>query len=299
MSTALDGVDVVHIRVDVFRIVGVIHDGHLDGDALLLGLQVNDVINQMCAMAVDIAHKLLQSVFGMESFLFCLAFLVRTQVAQCDGDAGIQIGQLTHTTSHDVVFVFGGGEDGGIGPELLTRTRFVGVAHNLHVIERLSLLVFLLIDMAVAIDLRCHVLRQGVHTADAHTMKSTRDLVTALVELTAGMQHSHHHFQSALVHLLMFIHRDTTSVVLHGDGVVFIDGYFDVFAVSCHRLVDGVVHSLVHQMVQSFFTDVTNIHSRALADGFESFQHLNVTGRVVILVVLNVCHFCFLKSLLL
>ena len=45
MGTALDGVDVIDIRVDVFAVVGVLHDSYLDGDALLLGLQIDNIVD--------------------------------------------------------------------------------------------------------------------------------------------------------------------------------------------------------------------------------------------------------------
>ena len=90
---------------------------------------------------------------------------------------------------------------------------------------------------------------------------------------------------------LVFVHRDATSVVLDGYGFVFIDGHFYVGAISCHRLVDGVVHGLIHQMVQSFLAYVADIHRRSLAHGFKSFEHLNVTGGVIACVVLCISHF--------
>ena len=277
MGTTLDGVDIVDVGVDVLRVVGIVHNGHLDGYALLLGLQIDDVVDQVGAVAVDVAHELLQSVLGVEGLLLGLAFLVGAQVGQVDGDAGIQVGQLTHAACDDVPLVGGGGEDGGIGPELLAGTRFVGVAHNLHVVERLSLFVFLLVDVAVAEHLREHVARQGVDAADADAVQTARYLVAALVELTAGMQHGHDDLEGRLVHFLVLVDGDASAVVLHGDRVIFVDGYLDVLAVTGHCLVDRVVDGLVHQVVKTFLADVANVHCRALADGLEAFQHLNIT----------------------
>ena len=131
MGTTLDGVDIIHIRVDILRIVGIVHDSHLDGDALLFGLQVDHVVEQMGAVTVDILHKLLQSVLGVESLLLGLTLLIRTQVGKHDGDAGIQVCQLTHALSDGVVVVYRSGEDGWIGPELLTGTSQLCLTHHL------------------------------------------------------------------------------------------------------------------------------------------------------------------------
>ena len=224
-------------------------------------------------------------------FRYGFSVLVGAQVGERDGDAGIQESQFTHALGYGRVIIYGGGEDAGIGPELLARAGLVGIAHNLHVVERLSLLVFLLVDVTVAIYLRHHVRRKCVHAAHTHAVESARHLVGALVELTAGMQHGHHHFERALVHLLVLIYRNAAAVVHYGDGIIFVDGYLYVCAVTGHCLVDRVVHGLVHQVVQTFFGDVSNIHCRAFAHGFQALKHLDVTGGIVVSVVLIFCHF--------
>ena len=238
MGAALDGVDVVHVGVDVLRVVGVVHHGHLDGNALLLGLQVDDIVEEVGAVTVHVAHELLQALLGVEHFrLAQVALLVGTQVGQRDGDAGVQVGQLAHALGNDVVLISGGGEDGAVGPELLARTGLV--------VEGLALLIFLLVDVAVAEHLRLHVGGEGVDARHAHAVQTARHLVGAFVELTACVQHGHHHFQGTLVHLLMLVHGNTAAIVLHGDAVILVDGHFDMRAIAGHRLVDRVVDGLV------------------------------------------------------
>ena len=78
-----------------------------------------------------------------------ITLLVRTKVSQRDGDTSIQVSQLTHTLGDDVILIFCSGEDGAIGPELLTGTCLIGVAHDLYIVEGLTLLVLLLVDMAI------------------------------------------------------------------------------------------------------------------------------------------------------
>ena len=109
-------------------------------------------------MTVHVAYKLFQSLLGVEHLrLAKVAFLVGAQVGQRNGDASIQVGQLAHTTGNDVIFKFGGSEDAAIGPELLARTCFVGIAYNLHVVQGLSLFILLLVDVTVAVYLRQHM----------------------------------------------------------------------------------------------------------------------------------------------
>ena len=59
MGTAFYGVDVVYVRVDVLRIVGVIHYCHLDRYALLLGLEVDYVVEEVRTVAVYVPYELL------------------------------------------------------------------------------------------------------------------------------------------------------------------------------------------------------------------------------------------------
>ena len=42
--------------------------------------------------------------------------------------------------------------------------------------------------------------------------------------------------------------------------------------------VDGVVDNFVDEVVETFFTDVADVHGRALAHCFEAFQYLDVAG---------------------
>ena len=125
-------------------------------------------------------------------------------------------------------------------------------------------------------------------------MQTAAHLVGAFVELTTGMEHRHNDLQSRLVHLLMLVYGDTTTIVLDGDGVIFVDGYFNMCTIAGHRLVDRVIDGLVDQRVQPLFADVTNVHGRAFAYGFQSLEHLNITrGIVLFLIQLFFCHFLF------
>ena len=104
--------------------------------------------------------------------------------------------------------------------------------------------------------------------------------------------HRHHDLEGALVHLLVLIDGDTASIVLDGNGVIFIDRYFDMRTIAGHRLVDRVVDGLVDQMVKTLLADVTDVHSGAFAYGFQTLEHLNIArGIILFLVQLFFCHF--------
>ena len=99
-------------------------------------------------------------------------------------------------------------------------------------------------------------------------MQTTADLIRAFVKLAASVQNGHYYLQGRLVQLLVLINRDASTVVLYGNALVFVDGYFNMCTVTCHGLVDRVVDGFVHQVVKAFFADVANVHGGALANGF-------------------------------
>ena len=88
----------------------------------------------------------------------------------------------------------------------------------------------------------------------------------------------------------VLVYGYSSPIVLHGYGVIFVNRYFDVATITGHSLVDGVVHGFVNEVMQALFADVSNVHRRAFAHRFQAFKHLDVTGRVVVLVVLIFYH---------
>ena len=111
------------------------------------------------------------------------------------------------------------------------------------------------------------------------------------------MEYSHNDLQSRFVLLGVHVYGDTAAVVLNGYRAVLVYGYLNVCAVAGHGLVDGVVHYLIYQVVQTFFADVTDIHCRAFAHCFQTLQNLDVLRGIVGLSVVDlVCHFMHFKT---
>ncbi len=174
VSTTLDGVDIINVRVDILRIVVIVEQSYLNRNACLLSLQAYRVTNNRSTVAVNVAHKLLQSLLSVEHLrLAQITLLVRTQIGQRDSNTCIKECEFAHTTSHDVILIHSLSEDSSIRPELLTSTALVGLAHYLYRVERLTHLIFLLVDLTVAEHLGEHVRRKSVNTAHTHTVQTT------------------------------------------------------------------------------------------------------------------------------
>ena len=61
------------------------------------------------------------------------------------------------------------------------------------------------------------------------------------------------------------------------------DLHGNLVAVAGQGLVDGVVHDLVHQVVQAALRRGADIHAGALADGLQALQHLDLRAAVLVL----------------
>ncbi len=105
MGSTLYGIDVVYIGVYILAIVRIIHYSDFDWNALLFRFQINYIIKEMCAVTVYVTHEFLESLFGMEHFLTCLAFFIGTHIGKGDCYAGIQICQFPHALCDDVIFI--------------------------------------------------------------------------------------------------------------------------------------------------------------------------------------------------
>ena len=79
----------------------------------------------------------------------------------------------------------------------------------------------------------------------------------------------------------MQVGGDTAPVVTDGDGVVVVQNDVDVVAVVGHRFVDGVVHDLVDEVVESALVGAADVHARPPAHGLQAFEDLDVACGVL------------------
>ena len=91
-------------------------------------------------------------------------------------------------------------------------------------------------------------------------MKTSGHLVTVLAELTSGMENRKNDFQRGPVLFRMHSGRNSSSVILYTNGVIF--GYrdFDMITIAGHSLIYTIVNYLIYKMMKTAHTDVSNIH---------------------------------------
>ncbi len=199
-----------------------------------------------------------------------------------NANATVQVGQFTQACSKDIVLVDRFIENASIWLEGDDSTPVVRVPNLLHGVQGLTNGVLLLVFLAIAVNVHVQMGRQSVHTGYTHTVQTARNLVGILVKLTPCVQDGHDHFEGRTVFLRVHGHGDAATVVLNGDRIAFVDGYFYGCGMAGKRFVNGVVHNFIDQVVQTFLTHIADVHRGAFTNGFESFQDLD-TIRAVLL----------------
>ena len=80
----------------------------------------------------------------------------------------------------------------------------------------------------------------------------------------------------------MDVGGNAAAVVLDGRAAVLIDAHVDPVAIPVRRLVDGVVHDLPEDVVQSAHARGTDIHAGAQAHRVQPFENGDI-ARVIML----------------
>src|SRR5262249_39235168 len=143
-----------------------------------------------------------------------------------------------------------------------------------------ALLVALRPDRAAAADLEVEPLAQRVDDRDTDAVQTARNLVRRMLELAAGMQHGEHHLGGGFSRLFVRIDWNATTVVTDRHRAIGMQDDLDRVAEPGERLLDGIVHHLVHEMVQAVGAGIADVHGRALTDRFETFENLDVARSV-------------------
>ena len=294
MGAALGGVHVVgEAQQQLVVAVVVVLQGHLGHGALALALHIDDLGGQggqvpAFAQVADEGADAALIAHGFPAFFGLVLFLgraVRYRALVGEGDAhpAVEEGFFPQALEQHVVAVFGGllehdrvglegdgGAGGGRGADLF------------QVAVRLAALEALLVLGAVAAYPHHQPFRQGVDHGCTYAVQAAGHLVAGIfaAELAAGVQHGVHNGDSRNAQLGLVFHGDAAAVVRHFDDVAGLDGHLDVGAVPGQGLVNGVVHDLIHQMVQARGTGGTDIHAGAFAHGLQPFQDLDLRAAV-------------------
>ena len=277
MHAALRGVDVVGKGDEDLVVAVVVLHGNLGHGVVLAARHIDWGLVDRGLIAVDIGHEFPDAALITHGVA---RSVLGPQVADGNLQTGVQEGLLLHPLVEDLVAEFQGIEHLGVR---LEGDRGAGVltgADHLHLLGDGAPGELHLIDFALLVDLRHQPLGQGVDHGGAHAVQAAGDLVTAAAELTAGVQDRKDDLQSGASGLGLDIHGDAASVVPDRDRVAGVDRDHDVIAVAGQGLVDGIVHDLIDQMVQTGLRGGADVHAGTLANRLQTLQDLDLRAAV-------------------
>ena len=258
MGAPFVSVDVVCKGEDGLAVGVVVLHGHFYDDVLFSRFKVDRFRMKHILVLVQMVHKGANSPFVNKG-----RFAVRPKVFQDDFQPPVEKrkfpqalgdGFVAELESLEDLFV---GLESDFGPSSLRRAQLSEFRN------RLSPFVALLVDFTRAPNLQIKPPAQSIHDGDTYPVQPAGDLIGIVVELTPGVQGGHHDLGGGFLGLLVKIGRDSPSVVYDRDAVVDMDGNFDTSAKSVQRLVDGVVHNFVQQVMQPIRRPGSDVHRRS------------------------------------
>ncbi len=113
-------------------------------------------------------------------------------------------------------------------------------------------------------------------------MQATGIAIAVVIEFAARMQLGKDHLHAAYAQLFVDAHRDAAAVILHGDGVVFVQGHAHLVCITVGCLIHSVVHDLPKDVVQASNAGRADIHARSHTHSLQAFHDLDVAYAVVL-----------------
>ncbi len=278
VHTALGRCNVVRERMDALVVARVPLHRDVDLGVVALVLERGNPLEQRLLGGVEVLDEVDDSARVLEHLL---ERGVGSIIAEADLEPGVEERHLPEALDQGLRSEAGVLEDRGVRPEgddraralrgrlldeLARRGAAVGERH--------------LPAPAVAVDLELEPGRERVHDRDADAVQPAGDLVPLTSELAAGVQRREHELRSRLLGLRMVVDRDPSAVVRHPAAAVGEERHVDARRETGHRLVDRVVHHLVHEMVQTRETRGADVHAGTFADRFETLEDRDVFRRV-------------------
>ena len=287
VRAALGGVDVVgeaeHALVEA--VVPLHRDLH--GGGVLHAFDVERGLEHDIFVLVQVLHE------GHDAALVVVHPLLRglgALVVQLDLDALVEKGHLAKARAQRVKVKIAGFEDARFrvlaGPHVRMEVDgcacTIRRADDFQVVEGFPALVLLLIELAVLVDVHAQVFRKRVDHRRAHAVQAAGNLVAAAAEFAAGVQHGEADLDRRTTHLGVDADGEAAAVVLHGYGAILMQRDNDVVAKTGQRLVHGVVHDFVNEVVQAALVGGANVHAGPAAHRLQAFQHLNLVFVVLL-----------------
>ena len=105
------------------------------------------------------------------------------------------------------------------------------------------------IDFSVFTNRNIQKTGQCIHNTGSHTVQSTGNLITGAAEFSAGMKHGKNNFQSGFSRFFLQVYRNSSAIILYGNGIVLMNGYGNIVAKTGQSLIHGIIHYFINQVM--------------------------------------------------
>src|SRR6266478_124359 len=268
MGAAINGVDGVRKRKNIFAVGVVVLHRDFDFDGPALTFHVNRRIVQRGFAAVEMLDE-----FGDAAGKTKLRALLGALVGERDFQALVQEREFAKALRQRVEAEGGLIENGSIRVKRDFRSRFTGFSGLLQLGSGLAFFVGLLPNAAVPRNFQLQPIRERVDHGDADAVQAAGNLVGFAVELSARAQHSEDDFRGGALFRGVHVDGDAAAVVNHRDGIIGVHRDIDFVGVAGHRFVDRIVDHFPYQMVQTQVAGRADVHRGAQAHGFDAAEH--------------------------
>src|SRR5882672_2504544 len=198
------------------------------------------------ARAIQILDEGLDAARVFEDVLLLVAL-----VDEFNAHAGIEEGQFTQALGQQFVTELDVREDRIARFEANRRAAFGRLADHGKWRLGFAEFEFQRVQPAVPAHAEVQIFGQRVDDRDADAVQAARDLVRAVVEFSAGVQHRHDDFRCRTPFLGVNVDGNAPSVVRYGYRLIRVNRYDDAVAVPRQSLVDRVIHNLENHVVQA------------------------------------------------
>ena len=264
VHAALRRVDVVGEGDEDLVVAVVVLHGYLALGVLAGAGHIDDVVVQRGLVAVYETHELADAARVVHDVLLLLAL---APVLSADAQTGVEEGLLPHAGVERVIIEHRVLEHLGVRVEADHGAGVVGLADDGHRLRDVAAGELHLIDLPVLVDADLQPVGERVDDAGADAVQAAGDLVAPAAELAARVQHGVDDLERGLSRLLLYIDGYAAAVIRDADDVPRLYDDLDIVAVARQRFVDGVVHDLVHEVVQTGGRGRAYIHAGPEPDG--------------------------------
>ena len=166
MGTTITLRDVVGIAEDIFLVGLVPLHGEFNTDIVLFGRELEHLFMHRRLFAIEMLDKGLDTAFIFKNILLVAAF-----VFQDDAHTRIEEREFPQTLCEDIVVIFSVRENFRTRPETNRRTGLVSITDDFERLFRNPQVIFLVMDMPLAINRELELVRQRIHDRDTNTVK--------------------------------------------------------------------------------------------------------------------------------